>query len=1157
MSSFIDFTKKTTKSCDCGYECNAIRFKQNFKNWTSGNKDIDKFIQDTQLSEHNKYDRVLAFSSDEASGLFYDGYDEDILVKNALEWIPYDRFYSIQYISEGRFGKVYRANWTDGYMSFWSDRNQNWEREDQNMFVTLKSIDNINIIIIHNNDKDQNRSLKFLKNFSFHNYLTFNNANNVTSKIKNEIAEHKVYGITQDPETMSYMIVLSCDICGKCKRLCNTIYFKRNFESWTSGNKYVDKLIQDTQLSEHSFDNYDIFVKEFIFDEILAKNELVKNVKNALELIPYDGFYNFIETAKGKLGKIYIANWIDGYTMCKWNNYIENLERRGQDMLVILKSIDNPDIVKFIDKISTCYQGRNTENFDIYELERIISTEIVKHHKKIYGITQDPITKNYMIVLSCNKCNICGIYQPLCNVIYFQQNFGSWTSGNKHVDKFIQDTQLSEHSFDKDVLDGREDVLVKNALEWIPYDRFYDIIYTAKGKLGKIYIANWIDGYMDKWDNYIKNFERTGQDMLVILKSIDKLDIVEFIDEISRRCQGRKITKKSCIYKVGRTISAEIAKHNQIYGITQDPETRNYMIVLNVKCSCLINCKANLFFESWTSGNDDIDKFIKKTQLSAHNDASKPLEWIPYSRFCNVKYIAKSDFGEVYRANRIDGCIDKWNDNYPGWIRKNQNMSVALKSLNNQENISLKSIEVYGITQDPKTKNFMMVLNKICDECKCVCNAIYFQYFKSWTSGNEYIDKFIQKTQLSAHTAYEARNALKWIPYDRFCDIKYIAKGGFGKVYVANLADGSINKWDYQDWERNNEPKIVALKHLNNSQNISLDFVNEITLHYKVNNNVNVIKLYGLTQDPKTKNYIMVLEYAGKGSLRDYLDTNYNQLSWKDKLLHFCYIASGLVDIHRNELIHRDFHIGNVLVSDYIKIADLGLCKPADYSALENTRKNVYGVLPYVAPEIIRGHDYTKAADIYSFGIIMYEVISGLPPYHDVSHKEMLAIKICKGLRPRFNIKVPQLIVQLIKRCLDANPLNRPTAKEIEEIMEIWWHKPTAVLQKQIKEAEEINNNRSTSFTPSTSLGISYKTHSEAIYTSRLLNFNNLPEPKNSDDYYEQNDNIVSNEFLESLQIDISQLNIDDSDKLSKPKNSNDYKQNNGNMISKEDLGII
>ncbi|RGB30445.1 hypothetical protein C1646_711281, partial [Rhizophagus diaphanus] len=125
----------------------------------------------------------------------------------------------------------------------------------------------------------------------------------------------------------------------------------------------------------------------------------------------------------------------------------------------------------------------------------------------------------------------------------------------------------------------------------------------------------------------------------------------------------------------------------------------------------------------------------------------------------------------------------------------------------------------------------------------------------------------------------------------------------------------------------------------------------------------------------------------------------------------------------------------------------------------------------------------------------MYEVISGLPPYHDVNHDKNLAIKICQGLRPRFsNFKVPQLIVNLVKRCLDANPINRPE------------------LLKQIEEAEKINNSLPTSCIPSTCL--SYETHSKAIYTSRLLNFNNLPEPKNSDDYYnEQNDNIISEKF--------------------------------------------
>ncbi|RIA94518.1 kinase-like domain-containing protein [Glomus cerebriforme] len=441
-----------------------------------------------------------------------------------------------------------------------------------------------------------------------------------------------------------------------------------------------------------------------------------------------------------------------------------------------------------------------------------------------------------------------------------------------------------------------------------------------------------------------------------------------------------------------------------------------------------------------------------------------------------------------------------------------------------------------------------------CEECNqentgyewCnACNAKRFQQnFKNWTSGNDDIDKFIQDSQLSATDSFKV---LEWIPYDNFFNNKYVAKGGFGKVYKANWNDGYILNWDNKNrnWEREHQHMEVALKSLNNSENVTLEFINEITLHHKlIGNYYSILSLYGITQEPDTKNYMMVLYYASHGSLRNYLDANY-KLSWKDKIKNLHCIAQGLNKIHFNELIHRDLHIGNILHTGFggnTCITDMGLSKPVDY---DNTKKSIYGVLPYIAPEILRGQNYTKTGDIYSFGIIMYEVISGLPPYHNVSHNENLAIKICEGLRPRFNIKVPHLIIRLIKRCLDANSLNRPTANEVYNILSQWRYEleeeeeetKETELQKLIKEADEINNNLQTSIAFSTSL--SYETHSEAIYTSRLLNFNNLPEPKNSDDYYKQYNNIISMEYSETLQIDISQLKISlDQNNESKDENN-------------------
>src|SRR2546430_958647 len=116
------------------------------------------------------------------------------------------------------------------------------------------------------------------------------------------------------------------------------------------------------------------------------------------------------------------------------------------------------------------------------------------------------------------------------------------------------------------------------------------------------------------------------------------------------------------------------------------------MLVLSCK-ECNYICNAMHYqqnFDYWTSDNNDIDKFIQNTQLSAHNDASKALEWIPYNRFYDIKYITGDNVNKVYRANWTDGHIVRWDNNDQNWKRNNQNMVVNLKSLNNPTNITLE-----------------------------------------------------------------------------------------------------------------------------------------------------------------------------------------------------------------------------------------------------------------------------------------------------------------------------------------------------------------------------------------------------------------------------------------------------------------------------------
>ncbi|CAB4400107.1 unnamed protein product [Rhizophagus irregularis] len=245
-----------------------------------------------------------------------------------------------------------------------------------------------------------------------------------------------------------------------------------------------------------------------------------------------------------------------------------------------------------------------------------------------------------------------------------------------------------------------------------------------------------------------------------------------------------------------------------------------------------------------------------------------------------------------------------------------------------------------------------------------------------------------------------------------------------------------------------------------------------------------IVRCFGIIKDPKTNNFMMVMELKNC-NLRQHLNNNFISMNWKEKLFTLYTIAYGLKDIHNKGLIHQDFHCGNIL-SNYVHqafITDLGLCQPANVKSYQNSDKKIYGVLPYVAPEVLRGKEYTQA-----------------------THDEFLAMKICKGLRPKSNYKIPQLIFDIINQCWDADPLKRPNANKLYELL---WNlycdikynnnKVDSVIYGQVKEVDEINKKLSFSSPLISTSTISYMAHPQAVYASKLLDFKNLPEPKNAD----------------------------------------------------------
>ncbi|PKY52975.1 hypothetical protein RhiirA4_470932, partial [Rhizophagus irregularis] len=155
-----------------------------------------------------------------------------------------------------------------------------------------------------------------------------------------------------------------------------------------------------------------------------------------------------------------------------------------------------------------------------------------------------------------------------------------------------------------------------------------------------------------------------------------------------------------------------------------------------------------------------------------------------------------------------------------------------------------------------------------------------------------------------------------------------------------------------------------------------------------------------------------------------------------------------------------------------------------------------------------------------------------LPPYHDIAHDKILAISICQGLRPKSNYKIPQLILDIIKQCWDADPLKRPKAQELFKLVDNLYDElygdsddddsDDGEINKQVKEAKRINKKFTSTSLPYNGTTLSYTTNPQAVYTSRLLDFKNLPEPKNAID---NKADVV--EYSESIEaIDFTNLNL-------------------------------
>uniref|UniRef100_A0A3P9NI83 Fibroblast growth factor receptor n=1 Tax=Poecilia reticulata TaxID=8081 RepID=A0A3P9NI83_POERE len=283
----------------------------------------------------------------------------------------------------------------------------------------------------------------------------------------------------------------------------------------------------------------------------------------------------------------------------------------------------------------------------------------------------------------------------------------------------------------------------------------------------------------------------------------------------------------------------------------------------------------------------------------------------------------------------------------------------------------------------------------------------------------------------------------KWeFPRTRLTLGKPLGEGCFGQVVMAEAI--GIDK------EKPNKPLTVAVKMLKDDatdKDLS-DLVSEMEMMKMIGKHKNIINLLGAcTQDGPL--YVLV-EYASKGNLREYLrarrppgmDYSFDtckipdeQLTFKDLVSCAYQVARGMEYLASQKCIHRDLAARNVLVTEdnVMKIADFGLAR--DVHNIDYYKKTTNGRLPvkWMAPEALFDRVYTHQSDVWSYGVLLWEIFTlGGSPYPGIPVEELFKL-LKEGHRMDKPANCTHELYMIMRECWHAIPSQRPTFRQLVE----------------------------------------------------------------------------------------------------------------------------
>ncbi len=255
--------------------------------------------------------------------------------------------------------------------------------------------------------------------------------------------------------------------------------------------------------------------------------------------------------------------------------------------------------------------------------------------------------------------------------------------------------------------------------------------------------------------------------------------------------------------------------------------------------------------------------------------------------------------------------------------------------------------------------------------------------------------------------------------------IEIVGEGGMNTVYKAeNLENG----------------ELVAIKILKGEFNKDKDVVKRFNMESEAIqklNHENIVKVLDIGEE-NGEHYI-VMELLKPHTLKDVIEANEKYFNNQDIVDMSLQILNGIKKAHDNKIVHRDIKPQNILIDEdgRLKVSDFGIARVVNSNTMQNLRDAI-GSVHYASPEQSRGSVVDERSDIYSFGIVLYELATGRLPY-DGDSAISIAIKHTKSelVEPcHLNLNLNPSIELIIKKCIQREPSQR--FESIEEIINLF-----------------------------------------------------------------------------------------------------------------------